>query len=120
MYQIMEWRALTAIGRVIVVKSLLWPLLTNLFSPSSTPNKYIFNKINNMVYEFVWQVQPKIKGKYFLKIMTMEVLKMVDVFAYVKKLKILCLHRQCTLVNNMFKKIIWLILIKSELTCILL
>ena len=86
-------RALTPIGRITVVRSLLLPLLTNLFSTLPTPNQQILNKINSMFYEFVWQGHQRKKSKVLIKDYDNGGLEMVHVFSYVKNIKILWLNR---------------------------
>lgn len=89
-------RELTPIGRITVVKSLLLPLLTHLFISLPNPDIQILHKINNLFFDFVWQGTPKIKRTIFIKDYAEGGLKMIDVYAFIKSLKLTWLRRLLT------------------------
>ena len=53
---IFSWsrRQLTLIGKVTVVKTLVLPLFTHLFSSLPNPDKHFFKTLDNLIYKFIW------------------------------------------------------------------
>ena len=55
-------RSLTINGKIIIIKSQILPLFTNLFTTLPDPDKLFFQKLNTMFYKFIWYgKQDKIK-----------------------------------------------------------
>jgi hypothetical protein len=57
------------------------------------PNSQMLKEINYMFYDFVWQGPPKIKSSVLVKEYVNGGLKMIDVCAYMKSLKLSWLRR---------------------------
>ena len=60
-------RFLTPLGKITVIKTLLLPILNNLFISIPNPNDRIINELNDMFFEFLWEGPAKIKQTVVVK-----------------------------------------------------
>ena len=75
-------RKLTPIGKIIVVKSLLVPILTHLFISLPSPTNEFSKKkkkIHAILYKFVWDGPAKIKHSVMTKYYVEGELRMIDI-----------------------------------------
>ena len=86
----MYWkrRKLTPIGRITVVKSLLIPLLTHLFISLPSPKIDFIKRLNDLLYNFVWDGRAKIKKKIFIKNYEEGGIKMIDIKSFNVSMKL--------------------------------
>ena len=54
-------RYLTPLGKITVIKTLLLPILNNLFLTLPIPSENTIKHINNLFFDFLWQGPSKIK-----------------------------------------------------------
>ena len=81
-------RELTPLGRITVVKTLILPMFIHLFVSLPQPGEAICKVLNDKVLKFVWQGPSKIKAKVITKDFDEGGLKMVDINAFMKSLKL--------------------------------
>ena len=88
----MYWkrRKLTPISRITVVKSLLVPLLTHLFISLPSPKIDFIKRLNDLLYNFVWDGRAKIKKKkkFFIKNYEEGGMKMIDIKSFNVSMKL--------------------------------
>ena len=82
-------RDLTPLGRITVVKTLILPMFIHLFVFLPQPGEAICKVLNDKVLKIVWQGPSKIKAKVITKDFDEGGLKMVDINAFMKSLKLL-------------------------------
>ena len=82
-------RKLTPIGRITVVKSLLVPLLTHLFISLPSPKIDFIKRLNDLLYNFVWDGSAKIKKKkIFIKNYEEGGMKIIDIKSFNVSMKL--------------------------------
>ena len=81
-------RELTPLGRITVVKTLILPMFIHLFVSLPQPGEAICKVLNDKVLKFVWQGPSKIKAKVITKYFDEGGLKMLDINAFMKSLKL--------------------------------
>jgi hypothetical protein len=86
-------RILTPVGKITVIKSLLLPILNHLFILLPSPSQNIINELNTLFYDFIWQTNVKIKQSVMVKDYSEGGLRMVNLPAFIKALKLTWLRR---------------------------
>jgi hypothetical protein len=86
-------RILTPIGKITVIKSLLLPIFNQIFTVLPTPPDNIINDINNIFFDFIWQGTVKIKHEVLIQDYCDGGLKMINISAFIKALKLTWLRR---------------------------
>ena len=106
-YLIKLWkrRYLTPLGKITVIKTLLLPILNHLFISIPNPNDRILNELNTMFYDFLWEGPAKIKQTVLVKQYCEGGLRMVNLNAFIKSMKVTCLRR-FILTNSPWQSII--------------
>ncbi len=89
-------RQLTPLGRITVIKTLLVPTLNHLFVSLPNPSESVLKKINNLLYDFLWQGPAKIKSSIITKNYLEGGLRMVNLSAFVKSSKLTWIRRIIT------------------------
>ena len=56
-----ERRTLTPLGKITLIKVLMIPILNHLFFTLPTPEEFVINNINNILYNFLWGSKALIK-----------------------------------------------------------
>lgn len=56
-----KWRKLSPLGRIVVVKSLVLPLLTYLIVSLPNPSTYFVNQLSKELYNCLWDGKTKTK-----------------------------------------------------------
>ena len=93
-----QYRNLTPIGKISLIKSTILSKFVPLFTSIPTKKLYL-DQINEIVYNFLWdQKQDKIKQKVICANYMQGGLKMINIYNFVKGLKISWINR---LINNM-------------------
>ena len=83
-----NYRRLTLIGKITVIKSLAVSQLVYLLSPLCS-NYKVLNEINDLLYTFLWNGKgDKIKQKVMINDFGLGGLKMIDISSFNKSLKI--------------------------------
>ena len=81
-------RTLTFYGKIQIIKSLLIPKFTYLFHSHIVP-KDILNKINSMIYDFLWSgKREKIKRSTLIGNKLKGGLEMIDLDSYIRTIKL--------------------------------
>ena len=80
-------RCLTPLGKITVIKTLLLPILNNLFLSLPNPSEQIIKQINNLFFEFLWQGPSTIKYDVIIKTYCDGGLKMINLNAFIAALK---------------------------------
>ena len=94
--EIAQWRrrALTTLGRVTVVKSLLMSKLVHLFSALPTPPPIELKRIQRLFFSFIWGgKRDPVKRTKLIQDYSHGGLRMVDVEAFAKSMKLTWLKR---------------------------
>ena len=87
-------RNLSTLGRITVVKTLLIPKLTHLFMALPNPDNDYFQKINRMLFNYIWNSKiDRIARKYIIRDYDEGGLKMINIEVFIKSLKITWLRR---------------------------
>lgn len=86
-------RILTPIGKITVIKSLLFPIFNQLFTVLPTPPENIIHDINNIFFDFICQGTVKIKHEVLIQDYCDGGLKMINISAFIKALKLTWLRR---------------------------
>ena len=82
-----QFRRLTLLGKITVIKSLLASQLVYVLSPLPTPNGYL-KEINSLLYNFLWDGKgDKIKRTQMINDYTKGGLKMLDIVSFNNALK---------------------------------
>ena len=82
-------RILTPPGRIAIIKALLISKLNYLLLTLPNPSKSFQNELNKLLFKFVWNQKPdRIKRKTLCKSVKEGGLGMIDIFNYIKALKI--------------------------------
>lgn len=110
--KISNWdkRALTPLGKITVIKSLLLPMITHLILSLPNPEFNMIKDINNMFYDFLWHGRAKIKQSVVVKQYFEGGLKMINLNAFVDALKITWVRRLIQWDNN------WQVFIKHTIS----
>ena len=83
-----QYRRLSLLGKITVLKSLVVSQLVNVFSPLQT-NHQAIKELNEAFYHFVWDGKPdKIKRNVIIKEYSDGGLKKIDLFSFSKSLKL--------------------------------
>ena len=86
-------RALSPLGKITVIKSLLLPKITHLLIALPNPGITLLQEINTLFYDFLWKGRAKIKQSVVVKQYFEGGLKMVNLFAFEQALKITWIRR---------------------------
>ena len=81
-------RMLTPLGKITVIKSILLPLFTHVFTSLPTPSSVFLKTLSDLFYDFIWEGKAKIKRKIVVKTYKEGGLKMIDVYSYLHSLKL--------------------------------
>ena len=82
-------RLLTPLGRIAVIKSLLISKLSYLLLTLPNPSEAFQNELHQILFKFVWNQKPdRIKRTTLCKSVNDGGLGMIDIFKYIKALKI--------------------------------
>ena len=88
--EINNWlkRDLTPFGKVTVIKTLIVSKIVHILLSLPSPNKATFNKINKMLYNFLWDGKPdKIKRNIAKQKLENGGIAMIDIELFDKALK---------------------------------
>ncbi|MCG7875526.1 MAG: reverse transcriptase domain-containing protein [Candidatus Thiodiazotropha endolucinida] len=91
-----QWqhRKLTLMGKITVVKNFALPKLIYVLSSTPNPSKESINRIDKIMYNFIWDGKPeKIKRDILTKDFEKGGLKMIDLQTFIKSLKISWIKR---------------------------
>ena len=80
-------RYLTPLGKITVIKTLLLPILNNLFLSLPNPSEQTIKQINNLFFDFLWQGPSKIKYDVVIKQYCDGGLRMINLKAFIAALK---------------------------------
>ena len=97
--EINNWlkRDLTPFGKVTVMKTLILSKIVHILLSLPSPNKATFNKINKMLYEFLWDGKPdKIKRNIAKQKLENGGIAMIDIELFDKALKMTWIRRFLT------------------------
>jgi hypothetical protein len=86
-------RILTPIGKITVIKTLLIPIFIQLFTSLPNPPQDIIININRNFYDFIWEGNVKIKQSILVREYCDGGLKMINLMAFIKALKLSWLRR---------------------------
>ena len=86
-------RALTPLGKITVVKSLLLHLFTHLFIALPSPGEKVLKQINSMFSDCVWDGPAKIKQTIAIKSYEEGGVAMTDKYAFQKTMKMTWLRK---------------------------
>jgi len=86
-------RYLTPLGKITVIKSILLPIFNHLFLALPNPDEKTIKHINNLLYNFLWEGPAKIKNSVCVKEYYEGGLKMINLVAFIKSLKITWMRR---------------------------
>ena len=86
-------RALSPLGKITVIKSLLLQKITHLLIALPKPENTLLQEINTLFYDFLWKGRAKIKQSVVVKQYFEGGLKMVNLFAFEQALKITLIRR---------------------------
>ena len=82
-----QYRRLSLLGKITILKSLVASQLVNVFSPLQT-NHQVIKELNEAFYHFLWDGKPdKIKRNVIINEYGDGGLKMIDLFSFNKSLK---------------------------------
>ena len=92
---IKQWkrRYLTPLGKITVIKSLLLPILNNLFISIPNPTDQILKELNNIFFEYLWEGPAKIKQSIAVRQHCQGGLQMINPKAFINSLKLTWLRR---------------------------
>lgn len=91
-----EKRSLSPIGKITVIKTLVLPRFNHLFMSLPNPSKVVFDTINEIFYNFLWNKKAKIKKSVVVKQYFEGGLKMVNIQAFSYALKATWIRRLIT------------------------
>ena len=95
---------LSPIGKITVIKTLIISKLNYLFLTLPQPNTILLNKLISELYKFIWDGNPdKINRKTLSKDYHEGGLKMPNIHAYIKGLKLTWIRRAYTSTANVYK-----------------
>jgi len=87
-------RNLSTMGKIAVVKTLLLPILTHLFISLPSPGKNITKEIERLFFNFIWNSKKdRIARKTLIHNYDMGGLKMINIDAFIKSLKMTWIRR---------------------------
>ena len=86
-------RALSPLGKITVIKSLLLPKITHLLIALPNPGITLLQEINRLFYDFLWKGRAQIKQSAVVKQYFEGGLKMVNLYAFEQALKITWIRR---------------------------
>ena len=88
-------RHLTLYGKICVIKSLILPKLTHLFSALPNPTSEFMHALNTILFKFVWNGgRDRISRKSLVQPVKSGGAGMIDIHLYLKALKISWIRRQ--------------------------
>ena len=83
-----EKRSLTPIGKITIIKTFMMSAFNHLFIMLPNPDKSVIDKINNIMFSFLWNHKPsKIKHSIIIKEYGEGGLKMINIVAFIDALK---------------------------------
>ena len=91
--KIWQRRFLTPLGKVTVIKTLILPKITHLLIALPNPNSDFLKNINSIFYDYLWNGRAKIKQTIAIKQYFEGGLKMINLKAFSRALKITWLRR---------------------------
>ena len=88
--KIKHWkrRLLTPIGRIIVIKSLLLPIMIHQFTSLPNPGQNYLNQLTDIFKDFIWGKRARIKKTILSKDYSEGGMNMIDIVAFINTLKI--------------------------------
>ena len=87
-------RVITPLGRIAIIKSLLISKLNYLFLTLPNPPGIFLKELNQILFNFVWSNKPdKIKRSVACRLVCEGGLSMVDIYTYVKALKLMWIRK---------------------------
>ena len=100
-------RYLTTYGKITVVKTFIISKFIHLFTSIPNPDKSILNKINNMIFKFIWDGKPdKIKRSTIISNPMEGGLKMIDLPSFVTALKLSWVRQFLIQENSQWKNLV--------------
>ena len=88
-----ERRTLTPLGKITLIKVLMIQILNHLFFTLLTPEEFVINNINNILYNFLWGSKALTKMRVVIKQYEEGGLKMVNLKAFIEALKLTWIRR---------------------------
>ena len=83
-----EKRSLTPIRKITIIKRFMMSAFNHLFIMLPNPDKSVIDKINNIMFSFLWNHKPsKIKHSIIIKEYGEGGLKMLNIVAFIDALK---------------------------------
>ena len=96
-------RIITPLGRIAIIKSLLISKLNYLFLTLPNPPGDFLKELNQILFKFLWNNKPdRIKRTVACRPVSEGGLGMVDIFSYVKALKLIWIRKVCD-ISYIFK-----------------
>ena len=96
-------RNLTVLGKVVVVKTILLSKITYVASVLPNPCLSTITSLNSIFYKFLWGGHDRIKRKQMIQNYKNGGVKMIDIFSYIKSLKLKWIQRILTSNDNWVK-----------------
>lgn len=97
-------RNLTLFGKITVIKSLLLPKLTHLFTSLPKPENNIIQKLEKAFYNYLWEGKiDKVNRKLIIQDYELGGCRMVDIKSFIKALKLSWLRRLQLRNDNIFR-----------------
>ena len=89
--QIWNQRSLSWKGRIMIIKTLILPQVTHLFSMTFTPQNFLV-KLDKLIFSFLWRDKPpRIKRDTIIASIEDGGLKMTDIHAFHQAQKVVCM-----------------------------
>ena len=86
-------RSISPLGKITVIKTFIIPIFNLLFTALPNPSNATIELINNSLFDFLWNKNPKIKKTVVVKQFAEGGLKMINLSAFIKALKSTWLRR---------------------------
>jgi len=107
-------RYLTALGRNVVLKSLILPKLTHLFTSLPNPENKFVEELQKLCFKYIWNEKPdKVKREKMIQSYSSGGIKVLNIKNHMKALKLTWLRRCMT--KNTKWQIFFLNSVKSEI-----
>ena len=90
-----SWRSLSLLGKVSIIKSLLLPKLTYIFSILPTPPEFIV-LLQKMIYQFLWKGPDKIARRAVINTFDNGGLDVTDLESSIKSLRLAWISKLCS------------------------
>ena len=94
---ILSWkrRSLSLIGKIVIIKTLLLPILTHVFTALPRPSNDFMKRLKSTLFHFIWNGKvDRVKRSSLCKQYHNSGMKMIDVETYVTALKITWVKRE--------------------------